>query len=287
MTVTRHSILLTNDDGIDAPGLRAMHASLLHWIQSLGREQHFRLVVVAPDRGRSECGHSVTTGRDLRVTQREPDWYAVDGTPVDCVRSAMTVLCPDAKLVFSGINAGANVGVDLLVSGTFAAAREASLHGLPSMAVSHYRRPEVPKTWDHTARWLAPVLDLFADEVIEGGKRQLTNDAWNATGVDANGPGPLWNVNLPAVDPATEMPTVAQCEVERLPMLRAGVFRDREGGDSESQSATEDSEGNSRIENVPLQIQSDFHGRPRNQGTDVERCFSGHLTISRLNPYPT
>ncbi len=160
-------ILLTNDDGIDAAGLDALFKSVS---QTFGHSA--RVVVVAPDRGRSECGHSVTTGRPLKFQQRKADWFAVDGTPVDCVRAALASLAPDVDLVVSGVNAGANLGIDLLVSGTFAAAREAALHGIPAMAVSHYRRPDVPVTWDHVPDWLAETLREFAGTVASGCKHR-------------------------------------------------------------------------------------------------------------------
>ncbi|EMI27707.1 5'/3'-nucleotidase SurE [Rhodopirellula europaea] len=278
----RTAILLTNDDGIDAPGLLAMHQAISEWIRMSDNEDRYDLTVVAPDRGRSECGHSVTTTRDLAVTELQSRWFAVDGTPVDCVRSAMTVLCPNASLVFSGINAGANLGVDLLVSGTFAAAREAALHGVHSMAVSHYRRPDVPKTWDHTGRWLKPVLDSFFREVTLPGNSAgglPTNDSEHQ-------PGQLWNVNLPAIDPDTDLPPMFDCEVERKPMQRAGTLIDPADVPDASQSATGSEALPRQVERQPIQIQSDFHGRPRSSGTDVERCFSGNLTISRISPYP-
>ncbi|WP_047816719.1 5'/3'-nucleotidase SurE [Rhodopirellula islandica] len=281
----RNAILLTNDDGIDAPGLLAMHRTITQWIRATGNADRYEITVVAPDRGRSECGHSVTTTRDLTVTETQTGWFAVDGTPVDCVRSAMTVLCPHASVVFSGINAGANLGVDLLVSGTFAAAREAALHGVHSMAVSHYRRPDVPKTWDHTGRWLRPVLDSFFNDIpLVGNPPAPGRDASRLTREDdEHQPGQLWNVNLPAIDPATEMPPVFDCEVERQPMKRAGTRTGHTESDGTSQIA---SGSVGFASQQPIRIQSDFHGRPRTSGTDVERCFSGHLTISRISPYP-
>ena len=125
-------ILLTNDDGIDAPGLEALCDAVQ---RSIG--ESVDVTVVAPDRGRSECGHSITTGRPLNVLQRRPRWFAVDGTPVDCVRVALHSICPDVNAVISGVNSGANLGVDLMVSGTFAAAREAAIERGPAIAVSH------------------------------------------------------------------------------------------------------------------------------------------------------
>ncbi|CAM2060305.1 5'-nucleotidase SurE [Desulfovibrionales bacterium] len=126
-------LLLTNDDGIQAVGLRAMYAALL--------EDGHRVSVVAPITEQSAVGHAVTVASPLRVKEfRETDFhgYGVSGTPVDCVKMALTALLPDTPdLVVSGINAGSNVGVDLLYSGTVSAATEAAFFGLKAIAVSH------------------------------------------------------------------------------------------------------------------------------------------------------
>lgn len=242
MVVSPLKILLTNDDGIDAPGLQSLYAAVRSCFG-----QAVDVTVVAPDRGRSECGHSVTSGRPLGFQHVRQGWIAVDGTPVDCVRAALTSLAPDAAMVISGVNSGANLGVDLLVSGTFAAAREAALHGVAAMAVSHYRRPELPVTWDHVPGWLEPTMQEFT--------RALAN--WNGAVH-----GLLWNVNLPAIDPTAPRPPQVHCAVDRLPLLR-----------------TAHSVG------TQLHLQSDFHGRPREQGSDVHHCFAGQITISELTPH--
>ncbi|HOV61830.1 MAG TPA: 5'/3'-nucleotidase SurE [Candidatus Hydrogenedentes bacterium] len=121
-------ILVTNDDGIHAEGLRALAETLA----SLGR-----VVVYAPDSQQSAVGHGVTLRRPLRVTKVAPDRFMVDGTPTDCVMLAVRGLMdrrPD--LVVSGINAGANLGDDVTYSGTVAGAFEGMLLGIPSVAVS-------------------------------------------------------------------------------------------------------------------------------------------------------
>ena len=126
------NILLTNDDGIYAKGLWALHNrfSLRHSV-----------TVVAPDRERSAVGHGITLHQPLRATRIKMDngcfGYAVNGTPVDCIKiSLMEILDVKPDLVISGINLGANVGVNINYSGTVAAAKEASLYQLPAMAVS-------------------------------------------------------------------------------------------------------------------------------------------------------
>lgn len=126
-------ILVTNDDGILADGIRALASEL----SSLGE-----VVVVAPDRERSATGHAITVLRPLRVEKITiPDVnaeaWAVDGTPSDCVKLAVEALLdrrPD--VVVSGINRGPNLGTDVLYSGTVSAAVEGAICGLPSLAVS-------------------------------------------------------------------------------------------------------------------------------------------------------
>src|SRR5262245_16698595 len=112
--------LITNDDGIEAPGLRA----LVEAARELGSLQ-----VVAPLVPMSTCGHAVTTHTALHLQKRETGSYALDGTPADCVRIALHNIDPEPDWVFSGINAGGNLGVDVFHSGTVAAAREAALQG--------------------------------------------------------------------------------------------------------------------------------------------------------------
>ena len=201
-------VLLTNDDGIKADGLSALHKSVQH---CFGKD--IEITVVAPDRGRSECGHSVTTNRALKIEEIRPGWLAVDGTPVDCVRAAFGTLQQKFDLVLSGVNAGANLGVDLLVSGTFAAAREAAMQGIPAAAISHYRHPDIPKTWDHVPRWVAGILQEFREQV----------EIQNARSTDET-TTVLWNVNLPAVLPDTNEPPTARCGVDTKPMIRNPVL---------------------------------------------------------------
>jgi len=125
-------ILLTNDDGIFAKGIEALYLSLI------GEHE---VVVVAPETEQSAVGHAITFLNPLRVkpVQRNGGFfgYALDGTPADCVKIAMTELMkPPRHVVVSGINMGANVGVNVIYSGTVSAATEAALLGVPSVAVS-------------------------------------------------------------------------------------------------------------------------------------------------------
>lgn len=121
-------ILLSNDDGYLAPGLRILEQSL---------SADHRLSVVAPERNRSGASNSLTLERALRVHQADNGYYYVNGTPTDCVHLALTGLLEDEPdIVISGINAGANMGDDVLYSGTVAAAMEGRFLGLPALAVS-------------------------------------------------------------------------------------------------------------------------------------------------------
>lgn len=146
-------ILLSNDDGIHAPGLRV----LAEHLAGVGE-----LTVVAPDRNRSGASHSLTLGRPLRVERMQPGWYSVDGTPTDCVHLAITGLLDRAPdIVISGINAGANLGDDTLYSGTVAAAMEGRFMGLPAIAVSN-----VEHNAQHYDSSAAVILRLLAE--LEG-----------------------------------------------------------------------------------------------------------------------
>ena len=121
-------ILVSNDDGIHSEGLRALSDAM----GSLDE-----VLVVAPDRERSAASHSLTLHRPLRVEQIRAGWFAVDGTPTDCVLLGVHALAPSRpQLVVSGINRGANLGDDLHYSGTVSAAMEGMLLGIPSIAVS-------------------------------------------------------------------------------------------------------------------------------------------------------
>ena len=121
-------IMVTNDDGIHAPGILALASAL----RVLGD-----VTVVAPDRERSAVGHALTLNSPLRVFELRDSFFAVDGTPTDCVNMGIHSLLPfRPDLVVSGINHGANLGDDVTYSGTVAAAIEATLMGLPAIAVS-------------------------------------------------------------------------------------------------------------------------------------------------------
>lgn len=121
-------ILLSNDDGVEAPGLHALAAILAEIAQ---------VTVVAPDRDRSGASNSLTLEMPIRARRLDNGFIRVEGTPTDCVHLAITgLLDEEPDMVVAGINAGANMGDDVIYSGTVAAATEGRFLGFPAMAVS-------------------------------------------------------------------------------------------------------------------------------------------------------
>lgn len=143
------NILLTNDDGIQAEGLKALYRQFAR--------QHY-VMVVAPDHEQSGAGHAISLHEPLRAHKVGANngfgGYAVSGTPADCVKLAILELC-DVKpdLVVAGINPGANLGMNVNYSGTVAAAREAALYGLPAIATAVNSTD--PVCYDDIARFTA------------------------------------------------------------------------------------------------------------------------------------
>jgi 5'-nucleotidase len=159
-------ILLTNDDGIYAPGLVAMYRELT----PLG-EVH----VVAPETVQSATGHGITVDTPLltqRVTVQDTfTGVSVDGRPADCVKLAAAKLLPrPPDLVVSGINSGANVGINVVYSGTVAAAIEAAFLGLPAIAVSLYLRREIQADYTRTATFARRTIELILHAGLRAGR---------------------------------------------------------------------------------------------------------------------
>src|SRR6185436_11778755 len=127
-------ILVTNDDGVHAPGIKAL-------ADALG--ERGEVYVVAPDREVSACAQSLTLKHPLRVEKVSERIFAVDGTPADCVNLAIVKVLPRRpELVVSGINRGANLGEDIFYSGSVGGAREGTFFGVPSIAMSLAARGE-------------------------------------------------------------------------------------------------------------------------------------------------
>ena len=181
------TIILTNDDGIDAPGIRALQQAVSE-----------TTTIVAPDRQYSGCGHQVTTHKGIKLEKRSPTEYALTGTPADCTRMAINKIATNTKLVLSGINAGGNLGTDVYISGTVAAVREAAIHGIPGIAISHWIKKPLIIDWSVATRWTARVIkDLLSRP---------------------SPPGSFWNVNLPHLEPDQPEPKIILCEPSIAPL---------------------------------------------------------------------
>lgn len=202
------TLVLTNDDGIDAPGIWALRAALN------GQET----VIVAPDQPLSGCSHQLNRGGPITIQPRGEGEHAVSGTPADCTRVAVSYLYPNARWVLSGINAGGNLGADIHVSGTVAAVREATLLRVPGIAISHYIEDHRPIDWKMATRLTSKVLGQLM-------QRQPV-------------PGKFWNVNLPHLQADDPDPEIVECppctqplptafKVENDQFFYVGRYRDR------------------------------------------------------------
>jgi 5'-nucleotidase len=181
--------ILTNDDGIDAPGIQALYEAA---------HQVGEVIVVAPAVAHSGCSHRVTTHGPIRVRQVGPNRYAVEATPADCVRVALHRFGPEPAWVLSGVNEGGNLGADVHHSGTVAAVREAVLHGWTGAAFSQYKRKGLAIDWKQVAERVLPLL------------RELT--------ARPEDPGVYWNVNLPHLEPGTPPPESVFCPLDPSPL---------------------------------------------------------------------
>ena len=183
-------LLLSNDDGIDAPGLAALFDAAREFGEA---------VIVAPAGPQSGVSHAVTFERAVRLEERSPTHFALHGTPADCARLGLLRVVPDAKWVLSGINHGANLGADVYYSGTVAAVREAVLHGWPGIAVSHYRREGFAEyNWPRAGRWTARVFAELLPRPIE--------------------PGLFFNVNFPHLAADALEPRIVFCPLDPHPL---------------------------------------------------------------------
>lgn len=171
-------ILLTNDDGIHAPGLEVLE----HIAGALSDD----VWVIAPESEQSGAGHSLTLNQPLRYRKAASRRYAVQGTPTDCVMMAVNHIMKDNKpdLILSGVNRGANLGEDVTYSGTIAAAMEGLLTGVPSVALSQAINPDVGRVdWSAAERYGAPIVKSLLDEGWPG--NVLMNVNFPATGGDS------------------------------------------------------------------------------------------------------
>lgn len=184
--------LLTNDDGIEAPGLAALEAAVRGIPGAV-------VSIIAPATEQSMCGHRITTHSPLKIDSRGEQRWAVHGTPADCVRIGLFALGLRPDWVLSGVNAGGNLGQDIVISGTCAAAREAAYHQVKAMAFSHYLIRGMPVDWPRVAAW---TRELFSRQ-----EHQPLGD------------GEYWCFNFPHHPPGTRsLPTVRDCQPARSPL---------------------------------------------------------------------
>lgn len=290
------NILLTNDDGWDAPGLQVLKAVARQWGD---------VWVVAPLHPMSGISHQMTFERGLTLQQTDHQAYSLDGTPADCVRIATTQLNVDFDWVLSGINNGGNLGSDIFVSGTVAAAREGSIRGYPAIALSQHRH-RFKETFDWTTSgWMC-------EKVLS---KLLRMDSKLTEGT-------IWNINFPDKFHLPKMVTaqngsdqvVSQAAV--VPSVKGNQQIQQsvhypiqhEGALAEQNSLNEPESGAVERESflrsiqivdcatdrvpVPADFKKDDQGRfwycgkynrrQRTEGCDIDNCFDGKITVSQL-----
>lgn len=224
-------IVLINDDGYGAPGLRA----LTEVAGQLGR-----VIVVAPKNPQSGVGHLVTMKTPLRIeSTTAANHFIVYGAPADCTRLALKEIAGDADWVLAGINQGANLGSDVYQSGTIAAAREAAILGTRAMAVSQYIAPAWTIEWDAAVCHLARIIPMVMMEPLAAGH--------------------FWNINLPSPITADSPITHRYGPLDKNPHK----YRFRKEADL-------------------YHYEGVIHDRPRTPGSDVDICFGGRISITRI-----
>lgn len=196
MAISTRRILISNDDGINAPGIAIL--------ERIARTLSDDVWVVAPEGEQSGAGHSLTLTKPLRMRKLEEKRWTVSGTPTDCVMLAVNKIMPDnlPTLILSGINRGGNLAEDLTYSGTVSVAMEGTLVGIPSIALSLCIRPDQKTNW--------ATAEKFAPEVI----KSLLAEGWPDD--------VLMNVNFPAF-PDDEIQGVRVTEQGRREMVGVNI----------------------------------------------------------------
>ncbi|MCB1324148.1 MAG: 5'/3'-nucleotidase SurE [Spirochaetales bacterium] len=242
-------ILLSNDDGFEANGLRCLKRAL----EADGKHE---LWVVAPDRERSATSMALSIWSDLRLRRVAERSYTVDGFPADCVNLALHVPeeFPAFDLVVSGVNHGPNLGDDVHYSGTVAAARQAALHDVLAIAVSSPVRDELKKTADleRPARWVANWIDRHAADLSKG---------------------IVYNVNYP--QESADVAIDADFPAERYTYQGRRTYHDR----YQTRSVRHD-------EWIVSLLESEM-GHRREDHSDFEAILEGRVSITPLSTYTT
>ncbi len=233
-------ILLTNDDGWDAPGIATLEGILAEFGQ---------VVVVAPTNPQSGISHQMTFETAMTLTQYSTNRWHLSGTPADCARVGLSQLGQEFDWVFSGINNGGNLGVDFFVSGTVAAAREATFFGARAVAISQHRLnyPEV-FDWDKTKGLVQRVV-----------RQLLAKPDFGA--------GQLVNVNLPDCSQRDiEAVSIVECQRDTNPL----PFEYRKSHSSE----------NHKPNHCSLVYCGTYNSRKRDPGKDIDVCLGGDVAIT-------
>lgn len=225
------NILVTNDDGINAPGIQALEQAL----QKAGHQT----ITIAPMDQYSECSHQISTKTKLKLEPMGENRFGLNGSPADCVRLALHTQTNKIDAVCSGINAGGNLGVDVYYSGTVAAAREAVIHGIPAIAFSNYFKREKGIAWEQAS--------LAVSSKINALLSQLSTDN-------------ILNINFPWDLSQWENLKWIESHLEASPLQLK--FQEHDDGFTYSGVYPE---------------------RPRQSGSDVDTCFSGNISMSKIS----
>ncbi len=255
-------ILITNDDGIRADGIRALVRVLAGEDPESPRPFADEIMVVAPETVQSAASHGITFAEPLMVAEYPSDsehvsWVAVNGRPADCVKLALQALWPERfgegskpDLVLSGINAGANAGINVIYSGTVAAAIEAAFLGVPSLALSQFMGGTIPD-WPRVARRVRRTLERILEDGMPAQHSCLS-------------------VNFPKL-PVGADPQPGEAPKLRVAPMNTHGMRDRyERRESPYRQA------------YYWLVGGGLDFRATDAGTDVEALKAGHITLTPL-----
>ena len=230
-------ILISNDDGWGFDGIRAL--------ENVARE-FGDVWVVAPQQPMSGISHQMTFEVPMELAEKAPQSFALGGTPADCVRVGVTQLGVEFDWIFSGINKGANLGTDIYISGTVAAAREATFFGCKSLAISqHLKKFKAPFDWGQAEALTRKVIRDILQRDSE--------------------PGAMFNVNLPDVEQEV-LDSIEIVEAKSDPNPLPTDYQ--------------------KLDDGSLMYCSVYNDRKRDPDCDIALCFSGHITLTKHQVRP-
>ena len=234
-------ILVTNDDGWDAPGLHLLESVLIEFGE---------VWTVAPSLPQSGVSHQMTFEQPMKLTMVADRRYHLSGTPADCARVGMTHLGQEFDWVFSGVNNGGNLGVDFYISGTVAAAREATYFGAKAIAISQHRlNYPHPFDWDAVKPLLRRVIKDLMSRPMSGGD--------------------LVNVNLP---------DCTQRDPEKVRMIDCDLDNNPLPWDYGIELPPQNVNAATSVEQTLL-YRGKYNDRQRTKGRDVAVCLEGDVSI--------